>query len=178
MRLQFNEAKATQAAARLLELRGGRMSYLKLIKLLYLADREALIRWARPISADCYVSMAKGPVLSQTYNLIIDGAPDGYWSQHISPPERYEVALALKPDYGKLSDAELLLLEEIFADHGHKSRWDLVDLTHDLPEWIDPRGSAIPIAHRDILKAAGKTDSEIAAVESELECLAVAEKFF
>jgi hypothetical protein len=35
MPLRFNELKATQAAARLLELRGGSMSYLKLIKLLY-----------------------------------------------------------------------------------------------------------------------------------------------
>ena len=38
--MRFNEVKATQAAARLLRNRGGRMKYLKLIKLLYLADRE------------------------------------------------------------------------------------------------------------------------------------------
>jgi hypothetical protein len=35
--LPFNERKATEAAAYLLKLRGGRMSYMKLIKLLYLA---------------------------------------------------------------------------------------------------------------------------------------------
>ena len=34
--MRFNEVKATQAAARLLRNRGGRMSYMKLIKLLYL----------------------------------------------------------------------------------------------------------------------------------------------
>ena len=44
MKLRFNEAKAAQAAARLLKLRGGRMSFLKLIKLLYIVDREALLR--------------------------------------------------------------------------------------------------------------------------------------
>src|SRR4051812_9596906 len=54
MRISFNEQKATQAAARLLELRGGRISYLKLIKLLYLADREALLQWGRPITTDSY----------------------------------------------------------------------------------------------------------------------------
>ena len=42
MRLPFNEAKATEAAARLLEKSGGKMKYLQLIKLLYFADREAL----------------------------------------------------------------------------------------------------------------------------------------
>ena len=41
MHLQFDEAKATQAAAFFLQLRGGQMHYIKLIKLLYLADREA-----------------------------------------------------------------------------------------------------------------------------------------
>ena len=38
----FNERKATEAAAHLLALRGGQMHYLKLLKLLYIADREAL----------------------------------------------------------------------------------------------------------------------------------------
>ena len=36
------------------------MSYMKLIKLLYLADREALAQWGRSISIDTYVSMDKG----------------------------------------------------------------------------------------------------------------------
>src|ERR1039457_6692110 len=70
MKLLFNEAKATQAATQFLRLRGGRISYIKLIKLLYLADREALIRWGRPITTDCYVSMDVGPVVSRIYDLI------------------------------------------------------------------------------------------------------------
>jgi len=57
MKPGFNEAKATQAAALLLKLRGGRMNYMKLIKLLYLVDRTALIRWGRPVTFDSYCSM-------------------------------------------------------------------------------------------------------------------------
>ena len=38
-------------------MRGGKMSYMKLLKLLYLVDREALLRWGRPVSTDRYVSM-------------------------------------------------------------------------------------------------------------------------
>jgi len=49
------------------------MSYMKLIKLMYLADREALLRWGRPISTDRYVSMDKGPVLSRVLDLATDG---------------------------------------------------------------------------------------------------------
>jgi uncharacterized phage-associated protein len=77
MRLRFNEAKATQAAARLLRNRGGTMSYMKLIKLLYLADREALASWGRPITTGNYVSMDKGPVLSHVLDRINEGpSPD------------------------------------------------------------------------------------------------------
>ena len=38
-----------------------------------------------------------------------------------------------------------------------------------------PQRSAIPIQYRDILRAGNKTDSEIAAVEAELESLAATE---
>ena len=72
----------------------------------------------------------------------------------------------------ELSDAEIQLLYRIFTEHGHKSRWDLVKLTHTLPEWIDPHGSAIAITYADILKAGGKSDLEVAAVEDELADLA------
>ena len=52
MHLRFREAKTTQAAARLLTLRGGRMNYMKLLKLLYIVEREALLNWGRPVTAD------------------------------------------------------------------------------------------------------------------------------
>lgn len=65
------------------------------------------------------------------------------------------------------------MIEEIFVRYGMLSRWDLVNLSHELAEWQDPNGSAIPIQYRDILRAGNKTESEIAAIESELEALAV-----
>jgi hypothetical protein len=177
MRLRFNEAKATQAASRLLRLRGGRMSYLKLIKLLYIIDREALIRWGRTVTTDRHVSMARGPVVSQIYDLITGDEPPGtqsFWRQHISAPQDFQIELHSDPGDGELSTAEEELIDEVFDEHGGKNRWDLVRYTHDLPEWQDPGGSSIPIAYRDILKAAGKTEAEIVAVEDEIESLAAA----
>jgi uncharacterized phage-associated protein len=170
--LPFNEKKATQAAAYLLKLRGGKMSYLKLLKLLYLADREALLRWGRPISTDRYVSMDRGPVLSRIFNLVTDGDDPGspsIWYEQISDPANYEVHLKSEPTSDELSDAEVALLEEIFHRYGKLGRWELVELTHKLPEWTDPQGSAISITYRDILRAGGKSESEIAAIEEELQ---------
>lgn len=178
MVLRFNERRATEAAAKFLKLRGGRMSYLKLIKLLYLLDREALLRWGRPVTTDRYVSMDNGPVVSRIYDLIREEPPPGtdpVWSHFISAPSNYEVSLTAEPEIDELSPAEESLIEEIFAHYGKLSRWNLVDLSHDLAEWQDPKGSAIPIEYRDILRAGKKTESEIAAVESELEALAAAE---
>ncbi len=178
MVLRFNERRATEAAAKFLQLRGGRMSYLKLIKLLYLLDREALLRWGRPVTTDRYVSMDNGPVVSRIFDLIREEpAPgtDPVWRHFISAPSNYEVSLTAEPEIDELSPAEESLIEEIFAKYGRLSRWDLVNLSHDLAEWQDPKGSAIPIEYRDILRAGKKTESEIAAVESELEALAAAE---
>ncbi len=178
MRLRFNERKATQAAAHLLRLRGAQMSYMKLIKLLYLADRTALLRWGRPITTDTYVSMDRGPVLSRVLDLATDEDLPGQtsvWAKHITEPEHYAVRLRNDPGEDELSTAEVQLLDEIFRQHGTKSRWELVDLTHKLPEWKNPQGGAISIQYRDILKAGGKTEIEIASVEDELEGIALVE---
>jgi uncharacterized phage-associated protein len=178
MMLRFNERKATQAAALLLYLRGGKMSYMKLIKLLYLSDREALLKWGRPITTDRYVSMNRGPVLSRILDLATDGEDPrspSEWVKYISQPVDYEVRLQIDPGRDELSDAEVEVIERIFQMHGHKSRWEMVDLTHTLPEWKNAQGGAIPITYRDILKAGGKTDLEIAAIEDELEGIALAD---
>ena len=177
--LLFNEAKATQAAARLLTLRGGTMSYVKLIKLLYLADRDALIRWGRPITADRYVSMDNGPVLSRIYDLIRDEPPPNsfrMWRKFISDPEDYEVRLLGDPGSGELSRPEQELIDEVFAQHGRQNRWTVVNYTRSLPEWTHPDGGALPIEYRDILRAGHKTEEEISAVEEALESAALVER--
>jgi len=179
MKPLFNETKATQAAARLLRLRGGRMSYVKLIKLLYLVDREALIRWGRPVTTDCHISTDNGPVVSRIDDLIRnEPGPNApmIWSKFISAPEYYEVCLLGDPGNSELSPAEDELIDEVFGQHGHQSRWAVVDYSRSLPEWIHPDGGALPIEYRDILKSAHKTEAEISAIEEALESSALAER--
>ena len=181
MKPTFREDKAVQAAALFLKLRGNnnQMSHLKLMKLLYLAEREALLRWGRPITYDFCVSMDHGPVLSQTLSLVNgDIQIDRLWERHISSPENHEVRLIEDPGDDKLSDAEENLIKEIFAQHGTKSRWELRDFTHTLAEWQDPKGSSIRIDYQEILRAGKKEDAEIASIIEDIESLAVAEKFF
>jgi uncharacterized phage-associated protein len=175
MNLRFNEAKVTQAAGLVLKLRGGKMKYMKLLKLLYLVDREALLRWGRPVTTDKYVSMDCGPVLSRTLNLINEGAGESVgkiWEEFISSEAKHDVRLVKDTPVDELSRAEEKLITEVFCQYGHANRWDLVKHVHTLPEWQDPHGSAIPIVYEDILRASGKTELEIAAILEELESVA------
>lgn len=178
MPLRFDEKKATEAAAFLLRLRGGKMHYLKLIKLLYLADRTALLRWGVPISTDSYVSMDNGPVLSNVYDLITEEKEKPFWATFISAPMgEYEVALLKEAPTDRLSKAEERLLEEIYSQYGFRNRWDLVNnVMHSLPEWHYPGGSSVQIEIREILAAQGEDEEEIRAVEKELSAVARAEE--
>lgn len=148
------------------------MSYIKLIKLLYILDREALATWGWPVTTDCYVSMNNGPVVSRIYDLITDeripGEPS-IWENHISKPENYEVELLRAADLGELSEAEEKLIRDVFDKYGRLGRWEVVQICHDFPEYVYPEGSAIPIDYRDILEAFGKTPTEIAKIENRFK---------
>ena len=65
------------------------MSYMKLIKLLYFADRKYIKQTGSSITKDTYYSMKNGPVLSNVLNLInTEPEPDrfSYWSSIIAEP--------------------------------------------------------------------------------------------
>jgi uncharacterized phage-associated protein len=152
------------------------MSHLKLMKLLYLVEREALLRWRRPIFFDCCVSMDKGPVLSRVLNTLHgECETEELWQKTISPPTNYEVRLLEDPGTDSLSDAEEQLIKETFERFGKMSRWEICDYTHDLPEWQDPHGSSIPIEYRDILREAGKTQIEVESILDEINGIALME---
>jgi hypothetical protein len=120
MQLPFNEVKATQAAGKFLELAGGRLNYMVLIKLLYLLDRAAMFKWARPVTFDEYYSMKNGPVLSEVHELITEERPpheNGFWSEHISAPSDYSVSLMSAPGDDSLSEAEEELIQGVFDEY-------------------------------------------------------------
>lgn len=177
MALKYREDKATQAAARLLRLGDGHMNHMKLVKLVYLADRAALARWGRPITFDWYFSLPHGPVPSFTLNMI-NAEPDpenpSYWNRFISERRENTVRLLTEAPGDQLSPAEESLLDEIFQDFGGLSQWQLRDYCHELPEWQDPQGSRLPITLKEILLAQGRLDDEADEIVAELEAEAAA----
>lgn len=171
IQFQFDERKATAAASLLLQLAGGEMEYLRLIKLLYLADRESLDQLGYPITGDRYVSMKHGPVLSRVYNLakavVVGPATEGPWSRQIAGRGRYYLKLVGSADVGPLSESEVQILKEVFTRYRHQDVWEIRDQTHLLPEWEDPGASAREIEPETILRVLGKSDAEIKGIHQK-----------
>jgi hypothetical protein len=138
-----------------------------LIKLLYYADRKAILEFGRPITGDQMTSMDWGPVLSDILDYVRGRQnPGPNWQEYISQRRSdYTVAvLKASPETDTLSKYELDVLVEIDKAHGWKDRFDFSAESHRLPEWTDPNGSSIPIDIEDILRSERNSDREIADV--------------
>jgi|LakMenEpi03Aug12_release.lakeMendotaPanAssembly.Ray.scaffolds.fasta_scaffold278576_2 uncharacterized phage-associated protein len=174
----FQEAKATQVAAMLLSLGGGKMNYMKLIKLMYLVDRAALLDWGRPITHDYYFSLPNGPILSTVLDLIngrisSDLTTGLIWREYISEPQEYNIQLKQDCNPKNLSKKQVEVINQVFNKFGQFSEWNLRDYTHDnCSEWQDPLGSRIEISYHDILSSSDISEEEIEIIESELADLA------
>jgi uncharacterized phage-associated protein len=171
MKFNYNPLKTVQAAALFLKLNKQPMEYMKLIKLLYLADRFSLKMMDDTITGDSYVSMDHGPVLSKLYDLISHGPiydKDNPWFKYISSPQNYCVSLNADPGNDELCEDEEKIIEGVYKTFGQINVWELSKLTHLIPEWKNPYGSAISIRIEDILRELGKTEDDIKAVQEDI----------
>ena len=167
--MMYSEKKAAQIAAFFLFRAGGVLEILKLMKLMYLAERESFAKYGEPMMGDRLVSMEHGPVLSSTLdhmNNFVESGPGG-WESWICDRDDHFVGLRETgdptPRLTQLSDADLEILGEIWAKYGQYTGSQLRDLTHKIcTEWEDPDYSSIPIPYTRVLKCVGY-DAEVAA---------------
>lgn len=156
---RFDFQKAMQALGVLLREPGtDQGSYLKLIKLLYIAEKESLLETGHPITGDRMVAMEHGPVLSLTYDVIKGKDPRPGWAEHFRTADNYEIEPLRDPGHGQLCPYEVAKLREVSARHKDDNRWAMTDIVHQLPEWKknNPGDSSRPIPLQDILASAGK----------------------
>ena len=140
---------------------GGKINVLKVIKLVYLADRESVRRRGHPILDESRFSMPHGPVNSLTLDYL-NGSyrDDGGWSQFLTDRANNEVGLAngdiTYEMLDELSQREADILENTWAEFGNMDGFDLADWTHDnIPEWEDPNGSSRQIPLERMISAVG-----------------------
>ncbi len=170
----FNERKAAQIVAFFAKMEGGRIGVLKVVKLVYLSDRESMGRYGYPMLNDRLVSMPHGPVNSITYNHIsgMAGEAEG-WSEFVSSRAGNIVGLAAdytEDDLDELSDAELEELHAVWDRFGGMTGSELRNWTHtNCPEWEDPDGSSEAIPHERVLKFLGHENASELAEEIAAE---------
>ena len=175
----FNERKAAQAAAFLLHKAGGRLPLLKLMKLLYLSERESLQKYGDTITGDTFISLPNGPALSMTLNFINGFAKssEGGWDTWVADRSEHMVELRDKSlvrspedDLLALSETDLECLGQVWQKFGHWDRWKLVEYTHSeaCPEWENPGNSSRPIPPARLLKAVGYGPAQVEALTKRL----------
>lgn len=168
----FDQIKAAQVSAKLINLGGQTsMDKMKLVKLLYLVDRQAFQEKGRPIIGGTYVSMPHGPVISQVLDSMNfgDQAGWGLWEKHFRSEGPHSISLESDPGDDALSRRDLKIINEVFEAHGRKSTFELRDFTHTLPEWEDPEGSSIEIPLERLLLATGRTLEDAKRILMEMD---------
>lgn len=156
------------------------MPHLKLMKLLYLAERESMATHGFPMTGDRFVAMPHGPVLSLTLDHIndaIQSAPDG-WDAWISDRAGHVVALARdvsRDALDELSDSDLAVLGAVWKQFGWMGKYQIRDYTHNpknCPEWKDPDGSSLPISFEAVYEALGHDAETAKALAAEVRAQA------
>lgn len=171
-----SEAKAAHAAAYLLKKAGGSLELLKLMKLMYLAERSFYERYARPMIGDVPMADRHGPVLDSVYRAAAGVAPNDVgptWSQLICPRQDNDIDLKDgSVQLKKLSQADRNVLDAIWKEHGQKTGSQLRKWTHryceeydalSFAEWAPRR----PIQLQRLLTAVGFSAEEAEGVIAE-----------
>lgn len=161
----FNVRKAAQVVAFFARQQGGTINVLKVSKLIYIADRKNMEKFDFPITGDNFVSMDHGPVNSMTLDCIngMQGKrPE--WEQFVTDRSNYHVGVVADfadDDFDQLSDAEIQTLQEVWAEFGSQSQYQIRDWTHEnCPEWENPQGSSQPIPFARVFKYLGKQKAD------------------
>lgn len=160
IRFAFNLDKALQAMALIVQ-RLGPTEKVKLMKLLYIADKTHFLNYGFPITGDRQCAMPWGPVPSDCLHAVNGELwPRSQAAFSILHVDDNLVSLKVDPGVKALTQAELNSLETVIRDHGLKNRWTLVGETHRYPEYAEVyvQGSSRTISYESILRHAGRTD--------------------
>lgn len=138
------------------------------VKLLFLADREHLLRFGRTITGDSYSALPYGPTPDRTLDLlsglervVLEGKePNSNEVAELS--KNFSVAdlahptyhAKCKPDFDALSKSDLMVLDSVLSKHGRMNFNELMTLTHGLKAYTlawrnDSDRKKFPMAFED-----------------------------
>lgn len=158
----FKSRKAAQVSAFFATKETGRnagvIEKLKLIKLIYLSEREFIREYEFPMLMDELYSLPHGPICSGAVNGIDGRIDHDTWGAFISRHGRAHIVSVKKfqrADFDELSDAEIDVLEKVWKDFGRMSSSMIRNWTHDpsnCPEYIEVINGRKAISYRTLLE--------------------------
>jgi uncharacterized phage-associated protein len=163
-RFHFDAKKAIQAIGVLLRHdQVTQMNSMRILKLLYLAERDVLRQSGRSITGDSFTALERGPVLENLYSLIRDQHSEFSVFDEYYRRERFTLKQLKDPDIDELSEFEIDAIQRTAAAHAERDEWALAQFTHELPEWQknNPGKSSQTIPVADVLEAVGYSPREI-----------------
>lgn len=139
--MNFDYQKATQAINYFSRKSDSlRMNKMKVIKLIWLADRYHLRKYGRPVLGDEYNALPYGPVgstvkdLAENSGFLAEEEKD-YSSLYIKPINQYTVESIQQVDTDVFSETDIEALEFAFDRFGNYDQFDLSKMSHEFPEW-------------------------------------------
>ena len=136
----FDYKKATQGLNHFALKEGGLINKLKVLKLIYFADRFHLRKYGRLITNDIYFAMDYGPVPSNVKDIaeatsFLGDSERDYSSQYIIPIDNATLQSVKQVDNSLFSDSDIEALDYIWERFGHLDQFKLAEITHEYPEW-------------------------------------------
>lgn len=154
----FDVATAAQSAAFFIRKSKGSIDYLKLVKLMYLSEREFMKRYDEPLFYDVYINMDHGPAPSYVMKFINGELEDRKWSEFVS--KRTDTIVQGRKNgarLDRLSEAELGVLDKLWLKFKTYSGYQIAAWTHDhCREWQDPKGKPRSLSHQTVFRALKK----------------------
>jgi len=149
LQFQFDAKKTVQVINYLLNKAEPECTKLKLLKLIFYADREHLRRYGRTITGDNYFALEHGPVASST-KVILDDDTDpktrSYSSQYLRVVDNRTIESLQETDEDEFSESDQEILDEIIQKYGSLSASKLRAMTHEEKAYIknwESRGASL-----------------------------------
>ena len=176
----FDARKAAQIAAFFATNEGDHgIEKLKLIKLIYLAERQFLTDHGFPMLFDEFYSLPHGPICSSALNGIDQRIQADIWAPLIARHGHviYPCKRTAREDMDEVSDAEMTALNQVWSCFGSYTSSRIRNWTHDhCPEYVEVGpGERLPIEYTDLLEAVGFTRAEAEEAAREVQTIRRAE---
>lgn len=161
--MNTNYQKIAQVANYLAAKEGGKIDRIKLVKLVFLADRYHVRKYGRLVTGDVYLAMEKGPVGSMVKDItgfseFLGDEEKNYAAQYFAKAgdEPNAIVSLRKVDRDLLSESDEEALDFAYTNFGALTTDELVTLTHAYPEWgsshVGAAIKSVPVNHDDFFR--------------------------